>query len=109
MSGLTALAAPALKPTDILNATSIAKPTATNDKTRARAAAQDFESVFINSMLEQMYTGIDGEGPFGGTGATAVWRSMLTQQYSKAMAKAGGLGIADHVYRSLLSHQEARS
>ena len=51
-------------------------------------------------MFQQMFTGIDGEGPFGGQGATGVWRSLLTDEYAKSFAKAGGIGIADHVYRS---------
>ena len=31
---------------------------------------------------------------------------MLTDQYAKSIAKAGGIGIADQVYRSLIAHQE---
>jgi peptidoglycan hydrolase FlgJ len=78
-------------------------------QTKARAAAQDFEAVFLNSMFEHMFTGMEGDGPFGGSGAAGVWRSFLTQEYSKTIAKAGGIGIADHVYRSLMAHQEARA
>jgi Rod binding domain-containing protein len=76
---------------------------------KAKATSQDFEAVFINSMFQQMYTGINGDGPFGGNGATGVWRSFLTDEYSKSFAKAGGIGIADQVYRSLMAHQEASS
>ena len=76
---------------------------------KARKSAQDFEAVFLNSMFSQMFTGIDGEGPFGGGGKAGVWRSFLTDEYSKSFAKAGGVGIADHVYRSLLNQQEARA
>jgi flagellar protein FlgJ len=75
---------------------------------KTRAAAQDFEAVFLNSMFQHMFTGIDGEGPFGGQGATGVWRSVLTDQYAKTIAKAGGIGIADQVYRSMMAHQEIR-
>ena len=32
---------------------------------KARAAAQDFEAVFLNSMFQQMFADV-GEGPFGG-------------------------------------------
>jgi Rod binding domain-containing protein len=74
---------------------------------KARAAATDFEAVFLNSMFSQMFTGIGGEGPFGEKGGTGVWRSFLTQEYSKSFAKAGGIGLADHVYQSLLAQQEA--
>jgi Rod binding domain-containing protein len=77
-------------------------------KLKAKAASQDFEAVFLNSMFQQMFTGIQGEGPFGGSGATGVWRSFLTDEYSKSFAKAGGIGIADQVYSTLLTQQEAR-
>jgi Rod binding domain-containing protein len=77
-------------------------------RARAREQAVEFEAVFLNSMFSQMFTGIDGDGPFGG-GKAGVWRSFLTEEYSKSFARAGGIGIADHVYRSLLQQQEARA
>jgi Rod binding domain-containing protein len=90
----------------------LASPSATanplDPKARARSQAVEFESMFLNSMISQMFTAIDGEGPFGGGGATGVWRSFLTDEYAKSFARAGGIGIADHVYRALLTQQEAR-
>ena len=74
-------------------------------KGKAKAAAQDFESMFLNNVFQQMQTGIDGDGPFGGSGALKVWRSFMTDQYAKTFAKAGGIGIASHVYQELLRHQ----
>jgi hypothetical protein len=38
-----------------------------------------------------------------------VWRSLLTQEYAKSTAAAGGIGLAKHVYSSLLAQQEARA
>lgn len=76
---------------------------------KAKSSAQDFEAMFLNSMFQHMFTGLNGEGPMGGAGATGVWRSMLVDQYSKSVAKAGGIGIAEQVYKSLIAHQEARS
>jgi peptidoglycan hydrolase FlgJ len=38
-----------------------------------------------------------------------VWRSMLTDEYSRSFAKGGGIGIADQVYRSLMARQEVQS
>jgi flagellar protein FlgJ len=80
---------------------------ATDIQIKARTNAVDFEAVFLNSMFSQMFTGIEGEGPFGGGGGAGVWRSFLSEEYSKSFAKAGGIGIADHVYRSLIAQQEA--
>jgi flagellar protein FlgJ len=77
-------------------------------KARARAQATDFEAVFLTTMFNQMFTGIDGDGPFGGGGAAGVWRSFLSDEYGKSFAKVGGIGIADHVYRALLTQQETR-
>ena len=74
-------------------------------KTKAKATAENFESMFLNTMFQQMFTGIDGDGPFGGSGALKVWRSFLTDQYAKSFAKAGGIGIATDVYQELLRHQ----
>jgi Rod binding domain-containing protein len=103
------MAAPGLSALDLLNVkTPVAGNAGLTGKAKAHAAAQDFEAVFLNSMFQHMFTGVDGEGPFGGQGATGVWRSVLTDQYAKSIAKAGGIGIADHVYQSLISHQEAR-
>ena len=59
-------------------------------------------------MFQQMFTGLEGEGPMGGNGATGMWRSFLTDEYAKGFAKAGGIGIADQVYSALLAQQEAR-
>ena len=76
---------------------------------KAKASAQDFEAVFLNSMFSQMTSGIKGEGPFGDTPGTGVWRSMLTEQYSKSFAKAGGVGISNDVYRTLILQQANRA
>jgi len=100
------IAAPGLSPLDLMQTLPQASPTL---KTKAKDAAQNFEAVFLNTMFNSMFTGIDGDGPFGGGGATGVWRSMLTDQYARSFAKAGGIGIADQVYKSLLAQQEVKA
>lgn len=75
-------------------------------KEKAMNVAQDFEAVFLNSMFSQMFTAIDGEGPFGGDQSTGVWRSFLTDEYARSFAKKGGIGIASDVYRTLMAQQE---
>ena len=71
--------APGLSPLDMLSARqSVPGTLSATSKAKAKAAAQDFEAVFLNSMFQQMFTGIEGDGPFGGKGATGVWRSFLT-------------------------------
>jgi peptidoglycan hydrolase FlgJ len=75
---------------------------------RAHAQAVDFEANFLNSMFEEMFTDIKGDGPLGDAQGIGVWRSFLTGEMSKKIAKAGGVGIAAQVYKSLMAHQEAQ-
>jgi peptidoglycan hydrolase FlgJ len=76
---------------------------------KAKSTATDFEAMFLNSMFSQMTSGVKGEGPFGDTPGTGVWRSMLTEQYSKNFAKAGGVGISNDVFRTLILQQSGRA
>jgi peptidoglycan hydrolase FlgJ len=76
---------------------------------RARTQARDFETLFLNSMFQHMYAGVDGDGPFGGSTGVGAWRSFLTDEYAKLFARNGGVGLADSVYSTLIAQQEARS
>ena len=88
---------------------SIATSKAAAGKAKARENAQDFEAMFLNSMFSQMTSGVKGDGPFGDTVGTGVWRSMLTDQYSKNFAKSGGIGISTDVFRTLILQQANRT
>ena len=102
---MSALVAPAISPAAQL-ALGQRDAAAKAPTSNAQRAAQDFEAVFLNSMVSQMFTSIGGEGPFGGGAGAGVWRSFLAEEYSKSFAKAGGIGIAAQVYQSLLAQQE---
>ena len=78
-------------------------------QSRAKSTATDFEAMFLNSMFSEMTKGLKGEGPFGETQGTGVWRSMLTEQYSKSFAQAGGVGISSEVYRTLILQQARKA
>jgi peptidoglycan hydrolase FlgJ len=102
---MAALAAPSISPAAQIALTQ-RDAAAKSPTSKAQLAAQDFEAVFLNSMVSQMFTSIGGEGPFGGGAGAGVWRSFLAEEYSKSFAKAGGIGIAAQVYQSLLAQQE---
>jgi Rod binding domain-containing protein len=91
---------------DMINALKKVSPQA---QTKAKSTATDFEAMFLNQMFSQMTSGLQGEGPFGNTEGTGVWRSMLTEQYSKSFAQAGGVGISNEVYRTLILQQASRA
>ncbi|EJW09876.1 Flagellar protein FlgJ [Rhodovulum sp. PH10] len=75
----------------------------------ARRQAKDFEAMFLNTMVEHMFTETGEDGPLGNGPGTGVWRSFLVDAYTKGMAENGGIGIADQVYPTLLGLQEARA
>lgn len=108
MTSAFALPGSGANPLDLIANSAAPRKLVPANQEKARATAQDFEAVFLNSMFQHMFTGVEGEGPFGGSGASGVWRSMLTDEYSKSFAKAGGIGIADQVYRTLIAQQEVR-
>jgi len=76
-------------------------------KIRARKAAEDFEAVFLNTFVEQMFSGLKTDGPFGGGQSEAIYRSYLSQEYASELARSGGVGLADQVYSEILKMQEA--
>ena len=84
-------------------------PTKDPDREAVRRAAEDFESVFVTQMLAPMFASLRSDGLFGGGPSEEVYRSMLIDEYGKAIARAGGFGIADAVEREILQLQEVAS
>ena len=72
----------------------------------AHRAAEDFEAFFLAQMVGTMFSGVKTEGPFGGGFSETIYKSMLAEEYGKAMAQRGGIGIADSVQREILKLQE---
>jgi Rod binding domain-containing protein len=75
----------------------------------AGKAAQDFEAFFLSQMVEEMFAGMEPDALFGGGQGESVFRSLLLQEYGKAIAHSGGVGIADAVQKEILKLQEAQS
>jgi len=74
---------------------------------KIKDTAQQFESVFLTNMFEEMFSGIEEqEGPLGAGPGQSAWRSMLTEEYANTIAKNGGVGVAEHVQRELIALQE---
>lgn len=74
---------------------------------RARAVAEDFEAVFISTMLEHMGRDVqNGDGLFGGGQSETMFRSLMNDEYGKAIAAKGGLGIAESIYKFIMQAQE---
>jgi Rod binding domain-containing protein len=79
---------------------------ATQSALAARRTAEDFESFFITSMLESMTAGIKPDKLFGGGQGESLYRSMLNQEYGKAIAANGSLGLTDAIQNEIIKLQE---
>ncbi len=76
---------------------------------KARGAAQEFEAVFLAQMFSTLFSSLGQDGPLGGGGTQGIYRSLLAEEYGRAVAAAGGVGLADPLARELLSLQESRA
>lgn len=74
---------------------------------KARETAEDFEAMFLTLMVEEMFKGISTDTMFGGGEGEKMFRSMMSEEYGKTMAKNGGVGISDMVMNEILKLQEA--
>lgn len=77
-----------------------------NNKTQVREAAEGFEAVFLNNMLQSMFTGLEDGGTWGSGQGAEAWQGLMVDEYAKSITDAGGIGLADAVERELLALQE---
>lgn len=73
------------------------------DDEKLKETCQDFESIFLNMLLGTMRKTIPDGGLVEKSNATSTFETMLDEEYAKSMAKAGGIGLADVLYKQLIS------
>lgn len=66
----------------------------------ARAAAQQFEALFLNMMLKSMREAMPQEGMFDDSN-TELYTSMLDSQLAQSLSKGKGIGLADMLVRQM--------
>jgi len=92
-----------------IDGSQIPTPHATNNDAAARKAAENFESFFLSQIIGSMFTGLKTDGMFGGGPGEAIYRSMMGEEFGRAAARSGGIGIADAVYREIVKLQEVKA
>lgn len=71
----------------------------------AAKAAADFEAFLLSDVIEALHVGLDESGPMGAGQGGLAFRSFLNEEYAKAIARAGGIGLADRLKSEILSLQ----
>jgi len=87
--------------------TARANPADPPDLARTKAAAREFEAMFLGQMLAPIFDSLPTDGPFGGGNSEEAFRSLLVGEYAKAISKRSPIGVADQMVRGLLQAQEA--
>ena len=71
--------------------------------------ASEFEALFVSQMLSAMFpedSGDDVDPVFSTSAGDSTFNSMLIDEYGKAIAGNGGIGIASYIERELLKFNE---
>lgn len=84
-------------------------PRPTGDPAATARTARDFEAMALGALLQPMFEGLGKGGAFGGGSAEAMWRPMLVNEFARAIADGGGLGLGDAVMRHMIAMQEQRA
>ncbi|MCK5375252.1 MAG: rod-binding protein [Alphaproteobacteria bacterium] len=74
-----------------------------------KAAAQDFEAVFIAQMIKPMFEGLETDTMFGGGKGEEVFRGLMIEEYGKAVAARDITGIQSQVMDKLIEIQAAQT
>ncbi len=77
----------------------------TNDEKKLKKAAQEFESIFMQQLLDAMDKTVDRQSSLFDSGTSQeYWRSMLNQEVSKSISNrtgGSGFGLAESIYRQM--------
>ena len=78
---------------------------AARDAAAARKVAKEFESLFVGMMLKSMRETTGKDKLTDGGHGEEVYRSLLDQEYAKALTERGGVGLASMLEQQLLRPQ----
>ncbi len=76
---------------------------------KVEATAQDFEAQFLSQLLSSMFSTVDLKAGLGGSESEETYQSLMINEYGKTIARAGGIGVADQIKRTMLKMQEVTS
>lgn len=68
---------------------------------KLKAACKDMEAVFLNLMLSKMRATVPKSDLLGNRSQEDMMTSLLDTELTKNMSQAGGMGLADMLYRQL--------
>jgi peptidoglycan hydrolase FlgJ len=70
-----------------------------------RAAAQEFETIFLAQVLAHLNPAPAGDGQ-AESGGHGLFYEMFNEEMAKLISRTGGIGVADAVLKEMLKLQE---
>jgi flagellar protein FlgJ len=74
-----------------------------------KQSSEKFVAMFMSQMFSQMFSGVGTNSMFGGGAGEEMFKSVLIDEYGKAAAKQGGMGMTDQIMHALIAQQEKQS
>ena len=81
--------------------TAAAAATDSKEEAKLKKVCKDMEAVFLNLLLSKMRDTVPESSLTGNSSHEKTMRSLLDSEMTKNMAQAGGIGLADMIYRQL--------
>ncbi|MFO8086027.1 MAG: rod-binding protein [Desulfobacterales bacterium] len=76
-----------------------------NDRKALNQLCQDFESVFINSLFQEMRKSVPDEGYLENDMGMDLFQEMMDMEVAREMSNRGGLGLGKLLYEQLQNKQ----
>jgi flagellar protein FlgJ len=94
-------------PTGAANSGARVLPNARNidRKSELYAQCEEFESIFVKMMLNEMRKSVDKAGLVDGGYAEDIFEDMLYDEYAKSMTKTARFGLSDQIYLQLAGNR----
>ena len=78
------------------------------EKEEIKMACEEFESYFLQMMFREMRkTSFNEDGMFARSNAEKIFTDMMDEEVAKSAAKAGGIGLADMMYKQMVAHYQS--
>ena len=93
---------------DISNPHAVASPTHIKRDQTLMKVTRELEASFLAEMLKSAGVGKPPEA-FGGGAGEDHFSTFLVREYASATVEAGGIGLAESIYRSLVQSKESKA
>lgn len=80
---------------------------AKEDDKALKAACAEFESYFIYVMFKEMRKTVNKTHDMFYSQTEELFQSLIDEEYGKSLSKAGGIGLADMMYKQMKAEQGA--